>query len=108
MKSMHTVMAILASVTIVTIVTTSAQQVYAPRECGGCAQFQKLTDEFEKAVLDAAAVNPPDPDKIQTLLDDYDKNVRMIFELEPSTEGDPPSEVDPPDPDTEPPEPDKG
>ncbi|MFZ0316236.1 MAG: hypothetical protein WAL23_04780 [Nitrososphaeraceae archaeon] len=82
MKSMHTVMAILASVTIVTIVTTSAQQVYAPRECGGCAQFQKLTDEFEKAVLDAAAVNPPDPDKIQTLLGEYSDEVLKLF---PST-----------------------
>ncbi|MGB7696293.1 MAG: hypothetical protein WBL46_03625 [Nitrososphaeraceae archaeon] len=79
---MHTVMAILASVTIVTIVTTSAQQVYAPRECGGCAQFQKLTDEFEKAVLDAAAVNPPDPDKIQTLLGEYSDEVLKLF---PST-----------------------
>ncbi|MGB8161638.1 MAG: hypothetical protein WCE92_01990 [Nitrososphaeraceae archaeon] len=82
MKSMHTVMAILASVTIVTIVTTSAQQVYAPRECGGCAQFQKLTDEFENAVLDAAAVNPPDPDKIQTLLGEYSDEVLKLF---PST-----------------------
>jgi len=87
MKSIHIVMAILASVTIVTIVTTSTQQVYAPKQCAGCAEFQKLTDEFEKAVLDAAAVNPRDPDKIQTLLDDYDKNVRMIFGLEPTTEG---------------------
>ena len=51
-------MAILASVTIVTMVTMNAQQVYAPRNCGGCAEFQKLTDEFEKAVLDAAAVKP--------------------------------------------------
>ena len=100
-------MAILASVTIVTIVTMSVQQVYAPRDCGQCAAFKKLTTEFEKDVIDAASVNPPDPDRIQTLLDDYDKNVRMIFGLEPTTEGDPPSEVDPPDPDTEPPEPDK-
>jgi len=46
-------MAILASVTIVTIVTTSAQQVYAPRDCPGCSEFKKLTTEFEKAVLDA-------------------------------------------------------
>ena len=94
MKSIHIVMAILASLTIVTIVTTSTQQVYAPRECAACAEFQKLTDEFEKAVLDAAAVNPRDPDKIQTLLDDYDKNVRMIFGLEPTTEGDPPGETE--------------
>ncbi|MGB8026135.1 MAG: hypothetical protein WCE95_00860 [Nitrososphaeraceae archaeon] len=82
MKSMHTVMAILASVTIVTIVTTSAQQVYAPRECGGCAQFQKLTDEFEKNVIDAASVNPPDPDRIQTLLGEYSDEVLKLF---PST-----------------------
>ena len=87
MKSIYIVMALLASVTIVTIVTTSAQQVYAPRDCGQCAEFKKQTDEFEKNVIDAASVNPPDPDKIQKLLDDYDKNVRMIFGLEPTTEG---------------------
>ena len=75
-------MAILALVTIVTIVTTSAQQVYAPRECGGCAQFQKLTDEFEKNVIDAASVNPPDPDRIQTLLGEYSDEVLKLF---PST-----------------------
>jgi len=102
MKSIYIVMAILASVTIVTIVTMSAQQVYAPRDCGQCAAFKKLTTEFEKAVLDAAAVNPPDPDKIQTLLDDYDKNVRMIFGLEPTTEGDPPGETEPSEDDDEP------
>ena len=51
-------MAILVSVTIVTIVTTSAQQVYAPRECPGCAEFQKLPDEFENKVLEAAASDP--------------------------------------------------
>ena len=81
MKSMHTVMAILASVTIVTIVTTSAQQVYAPRECGGCAQFQKLTDEFEKNVIDAASVSPPDPDRIQTLLGEYSDEVMNYSHL---------------------------
>ena len=75
-------MAILASVTIVTIVTISAQQVYAPRECGGCAEFQKLTDEFEKNVLDAASVNPPDQDRIQTLLGEYSDEVLKLF---PST-----------------------
>ena len=75
-------MAILASLTIVTIVTMSTQQVYAPRECGQCAQFQKLTDEFEKNVIDAASVNPPDPDRIQTLLGEYSDDVLKLF---PST-----------------------
>ena len=75
-------MAILASVTIVTMVTMNAQQVYAPRNCGGCAEFQKLTDEFEKNVIDAASVSPPDPDRIQTLLGEYSGKVLELF---PST-----------------------
>ena len=82
MKSIYIVMAILASVTIVTIITISAQQVYAPRSCAGCAEFQKLTDEFEKNVIDAASVNPPDPDRIQTLLGEYSDEVLKLF---PST-----------------------
>jgi hypothetical protein len=82
MKSIYIVMAILVSVTIVTIVTTSAQLVYAPRNCGGCAEFQKLTDEFEKNVIDAASVNPPDPDRIQTLVGEYSDDVLKLF---PST-----------------------
>ena len=75
-------MAILVSVTIVTIVTTSAQQVYAPRDCPGCSEFKKLTDEFEKNVIDAASVSPPDPDRIQTLLGEYSGKVLELF---PST-----------------------
>ncbi len=82
MKSIYIVMAILASVTIVTMVTMNAQQVYAPRNCGGCAEFQKLTDEFEKNVIDAASVSPPDPDRIQTLLGEYSDEVLKLF---PST-----------------------
>ena len=102
MKPIYIVMAILASVTIVTIVTMNVQQVYAPRGCDGCSEFKKLTTEFEKAVLDVGAQNPPDPDKIQTLLDDYDKNVRMIFGLEPTTEGDPPGDTEASEDDDEP------
>ena len=75
-------MAILTSITIVTIVTMSVQQVYAPRTYTGCAEFKKLTTEFEKAVLDAASVSPPDPDRIQTLLGEYSDEVLKLF---PST-----------------------
>ena len=75
-------MAILTSITIVTIVTMSVQQVYAPRTCAGCAEFQKLTDEFEKNVLDAASTQPPDQDRIQTLLGEYSDEVLKLF---PST-----------------------
>jgi hypothetical protein len=38
--------------------TISTQQVFAPSECGVCAEFEKLTNEFEKDVLDAGIGNP--------------------------------------------------
>ena len=60
----------------------STQQVYAPRGCNGCAEFKKLTDEFEKNVIDAASVSPPDPDRIQTLLGEYNRNVMITFGLD--------------------------
>ena len=82
MKAIYIVMAILASVTIVTIVAMSTQQVYAPRGCDGCSEFKKLTTEFEKNVIDAASVNPPEPDRIQTLLGEYSDEVLKLF---PST-----------------------
>jgi hypothetical protein len=82
MKSIYIVMAILASVTIVTIVTMSTQQVYAPRACGGCAEFEKLTNQFEKDVINAASTQPPDQDRIQTLLGEYSDDVLKLF---PST-----------------------
>jgi hypothetical protein len=81
MKPLYTsVLAILATVTIVGILTINAQQVFAPRECGQCAQFQKLTDEFENNVLNSAAKN--DTAGIQKLLDEYSSNVMELF---PST-----------------------
>ncbi|HSA73328.1 MAG TPA: hypothetical protein VLD84_05170 [Nitrososphaeraceae archaeon] len=82
MKTLYSVMAILAASTIIGIVTIGNQQVYAPRSCGSCAEFQKLTDEFEKNVIDAASVNPPDPDRIQTLVGEYSDEVLKLF---PST-----------------------
>ena len=86
MKALYTsVLAILATVTIVGMLTISPQQLFAPRTCGGCVgEFKKLTNELEKAVLDAGAINPPEPDKIQKLLDDYSDNVMALFR-EPST-----------------------
>ena len=77
MKPICLVLAILASVTIVTIVTMSTQQVYAPRACGGCAEFQKLTDEFENKVLNTA---PDSPEEIPALVDEYSANVKALFE----------------------------
>ena len=81
MKPLYTsVLAILATVTIVGMLTISTQQVFAPRECPGCAEFQKLTDEFEYNVLNTAAKN--DTAGIQKLLDEYSSNVMELF---PST-----------------------
>ena len=77
MKSNYIVMAILALVAIVTIVTMNAQQVYAPRECPGCAEFQKLTDEFENKVLNTALGSP---EEIPALVDEYSADVKALFE----------------------------
>ena len=79
MKPLYTsVLTILATVTIIGMVTTiSTQQVFAPRACGGCAEFQKLTDEFENNVLNTATKN--DTAGIQKLLDEYSSNVMELF-----------------------------
>ena len=86
MKPLYTsVLAILATVTIVGMLTINTQQVFAPRTCGGCVgEFKKLTNELEKAILDIGAQEPPEPDKIQKLLDDYSDDVMALFR-EPST-----------------------
>jgi hypothetical protein len=78
MKPLYTsVLAILATVTIVGMLTISTQQVFAPRECPGCAEFQKLTDEFEKKVLNAGLGSP---EEIPALVDEYSANVKALFE----------------------------
>ena len=71
-------MAILASVTIVTMVAMSTQQVYAPRGCDGCSEFKKLTTEFEKNVIAAS----DDPNTIKELVDEFSGKVLELF---PST-----------------------
>ena len=47
----HSILAILVAIVIIGMVTISVQQVYAPRNCGGCIAFKKLTHEFEKDVI---------------------------------------------------------
>jgi hypothetical protein len=77
MKPLYTsVLAIFVTVTIVGMVTISTQQVFAPRECGQCSEFKKLTTEFEKAVIAAYG----DPDQISRLVDEYSSNVKALFE----------------------------
>lgn len=54
----------------------NTQQVSAPRRCGGCAVFKKLTHEFEKNVIDAATNG--DPNTIPGLLEQYNQDVRAL------------------------------
>jgi len=51
--------------------------VYAPRDCAGCAEFQKLTDESESKVLNTALGSP---EEIPALVDEYSANVKALFE----------------------------
>lgn len=80
MKSIYIIMAILALVTIVGMVTISAQQAsafgFVERK-----EFKKLTNEFVKDVEDAAIGNP---EIIPGLVDDYGRAVKALFET-PST-----------------------
>ena len=69
-------MAIFAVIAIIGMVTTSVQQVSAPRGCNGCIAFKKLTHEFEKAVIDAATTG--DPNQIKGLLEQYNEDVRAL------------------------------
>ena len=80
MKPLYfSLLAIVVSVTIVGMVSISTQQVYAPRNGGGCSEFKKLTSQFEKDVLDAAV---GDPNIIPGLLEQYNRDVLALF---PST-----------------------
>jgi len=67
---------ILTIATIVGIVTTSVERVYAPRDCAGCAAFKKLTHEFEKDVINAAKAG--DLNLIPGLLEQYQQDVREL------------------------------
>jgi hypothetical protein len=49
------------------MVTVNNQQASAPRNCGGCTAFKKLTHEFEKNVIEAATSD--DPNAIADLLE---------------------------------------
>lgn len=79
MKRFYSVLAALSALAIIgTIASMSTHQVYAPRGCSGCAEFKKLTNQFEKDVINAASIDPPDPDRIQALIDQYVSDVRGI------------------------------
>jgi hypothetical protein len=74
------ILAILAGLTLTSSIGALTiqyqQQVWAPRVCPGCLEFKKLTHEFEKAVIDAAVI---DPNSIPELLEQYNQAVLRLF-----------------------------
>jgi hypothetical protein len=76
MKRIHaSVFAIVTALVIIGMISISSHQVYAPRDCGGCSEFKKLTTEFEKAVIGAS----DNPDEVSRLVDEYSGNVKALF-----------------------------
>jgi hypothetical protein len=69
------ILAILTVATIMGTVAADIQQVSAPRTCGGCTAFKKLTHEFEKEVINAAKAG--DLNLIPGLLEQYQQDVRV-------------------------------
>jgi hypothetical protein len=88
MKSYYTsVLAILATATIVGMLTVGTQQIYAPRNCGGCiSDFKKLTNEFEKDIISKVSEGQ-DPDtiyrEVTTLFNNYQEESIRILGLTP-------------------------
>jgi hypothetical protein len=84
MKSLTTpLLAIVTAAVVIGMVTVGIQQVYAPRSCGGCVQFKKLTHEFEKNVINAIG-NPEISPGPRELLNAYSQEVQRIFIGDPN------------------------
>lgn len=77
MKILYSVLAIVSALTIIWMVTSiSSQQVFAPRGCGSCTEFTKLTDEYEKNVINAATLGSPE--EITGIINQYVEDVRAL------------------------------
>lgn len=70
------VLDILAIAASIGMVTVNIQQGSAPRSCGSCTDFKKLTHELEKAAIGAATIG--DPNIIWGLLVKYHADVRAV------------------------------
>ncbi|HEY7109977.1 MAG TPA: hypothetical protein VH415_11135 [Nitrososphaeraceae archaeon] len=86
MKRTHSLIStILVATTVIAIITINVQVVSAPRTCGGCVEFKKLTHEFEKNVIgDPNIFQGPAP-HLRELLDAYAQDVMRIFLGGPDT-----------------------
>jgi len=76
-------MAMLTVATVIGMVTLNIQQVSAPRECPSCLQFKKLTNEYEKNVINAV-IDPNSNPQPRELLVGYVGDVRSIFVGDPN------------------------
>ena len=76
-KIVYCALALLSTLTIIGMVTSiGTHQIYAPRDCGACGEFKKLTNEFERDVINAATIG--DPNIILGLIEQYTSDVRAI------------------------------
>ena len=67
---------VIVATTLIGAVAAMTQSASAPRQCGGCTSFKKLTNEFEKNVIDEATNG--DPNTIPGLLEQYSNDVRAL------------------------------
>jgi hypothetical protein len=100
---------VLTALLLVAVVATNLQQVFAPRNCGGCVDhgdfvlWKQLTHEFEKNVINTIKEGPQPhlrelltayiddvnkiflggPDTIPVLLQSYERDVTTIFDTQP-------------------------
>jgi hypothetical protein len=77
-------LAIVAAAMVMGIVTVGMQQTYAPRDCGSCVAFKKLTHEYEKNVINAIG-DPNISPGPRELLSAYVDDVIRIFLGGPDT-----------------------
>ena len=74
LKPLYIIVAVLAAIALIGSIGASLQQ-QAVASIVYQHDFKKLTNDMEKAVL---AIDPPDPDRIQILLDDYSAAVMEL------------------------------
>ena len=79
MKSLYTIVTVLAAIALIGSIGASFQQHAFAIIGPDITQFKLVTGDYEKAISEALAANPPNPDKIQQLAAEYCDNVKMIF-----------------------------
>jgi len=79
MKSLYTIVVILAAIALIGSIGASFQQHAFAIIGPDIKQFKLVTGDYEKAISEALAADPPNPDKIQKLAAEYCDNVKMIF-----------------------------